>query len=436
MRELFKKDIKLLFANKKTMVTFILMPIILTGILSMALRGSFDTGSFKNRIDVAIVKGYDIEVENARIRETLGQYGIVPEPGDEPVDPEKLFFDTFLGSEGIKKVLEIHVMTEAEAMSALEAKEVGVVLTLPEGFVYNQVVNFVLPVRNDIEIELLQHPEFNFSGNIATSIFEGFFTEINTYFVNKNVFLEVGSNYTELANLFPELERVYAFDSAETSALSVAVEEGRRPIDSATYYAVAMTSMFILYGSALAGRELLSEKKTRTLDRNYVAGIGYTKALVSKGLMAVILCTFQMAVLLSVSKLAFGVDWQRFDQLFVSIVFSSIAIAGLGAFLSAITLINDNYRVANIFENVVVQFMALVGGAYIPMEVLPGIFQHLRIFALNSIVLDVLLDIYQGTTWEALAGNYLKLVGAGGIFLMLAYILVRRKEKAAYVGDA
>lgn len=441
MFKLYQKDIKVIFSDKKAMIIFILMPIILTTILSMALKSSFSQDSTTELVKVGIVKQYETQKEMLKLEETLGQYGLDSSKSDllEGLDVENMFFESFLDSPAIQQIFKVAVMTEAEAATALEDKKIGVAVYLPEGFLYNQYVNFLLPARNDIKVTIKQHPEYNFSGKIATNIFESYFNRLNKMWVNKNVYLELAAGKMPMEQLYGTMHEIYALTEAEEGQVTEVLKQkttSRRFITSASYYAVGMMAMFILYASSHTGREMLKERHLKTLDRNYVAGVGYGKALLSKAMMTVTLCTVQMSALMLYSRFVLGVEWNRFDQLFVSILFSAIAVSGLGVLISAVTLVNDDYKIANVFENIVIHLMALVGGSYIPVEVMPEFVGQLKGFALNGIVLDLFLDIYQGTTWANLYVPYLKLVGIGVIFVIIGWVIIRRKEKSDYVGDA
>jgi ABC-2 type transport system permease protein len=118
----------------------------------------------------------------------------------------------------------------------------------------------------------------------------------------------------------------------------------------------------------------------------------------------------------------------------VAIIFSAIAVSGLGIFISAITLTAENYRVANIFENLLIHIFALIGGSYIPLEVLPSIFMTLKYFALNGIVLDLFINTFQDAGWNKLAVYYGLLCAIAIFFSIVAAIIIKRKEASSYEG--
>lgn len=440
LMKLFKKDIKVLLSDKKSLMIFILMPMILTTILSFALTGSFGDPGKMNAINVGIVKAYDLEADMKKFGEVVTEM-VGDNSGlnmaDAP-DLEKIFFQDFLGNESLEKVISFKVYDESDAIKALNEEAVAVIVTLPEEFIFNQYVNFLLPNRNPINIEIIGHPDYSYSTQIVTSVFESYFDTINKKVVNKNVLLEVGSNYVPMTKLFENIEAVMSDPSEAMVMPQVKLTEvpGKKLVSSFTYYSIAMMAMFILYSASHTGRELLTEKKMLTLDRGVVSGIRYGKVLTSKFMMTLFLCVIQMSILILYATFILKVEWSNPLKVLVGILFSAIAVSGLGIFISAITLTSENYKVANIFENVLVHVFALVGGSYIPIQVLPGIFTTLKYFALNGVVLDLFLNTYQDASWNKLSEYYgiLSMIAFG--FALLAIIIIKRKEVSTYEGTA
>jgi len=444
LTKLYIKDLRVLLADKKGLMIFILMPIVLTAILSFALSGSFGDPGKMDAISVAVVKHYDYDAEVIAFEKIAlqsmgaGQEGIDIGLIKESLDVESMFFDTFLGHEDLLRIMKVSVMTDAEAAKALEAGTVAVVVTLPKGFIVDQYVNFLLPINNPMVINLAQHPDYDYSSQIVKSIFDSYFDTLNKRFVNKNVFLEVGPTYLDRDMIFGNLEAVMSQDIEDAIQTHVVIDTipGKRLINSFTYYSIAMMAMFILYSASYMGRELLSEKKMLTLDRGVVAGIHYGRVLTAKFLMTVTLCYLQMGILILFATFVLGVAWENPIKIMVAIAFSAIAVSGLGIFISAITLTAENYRIANIFENLLIHIFALIGGSYIPLEVLPKLFMTLKYFALNGIVLDLFINTYQDASWQQLGLYYLLLSAIAIVFSTIAAIIIIRKEATSYEGTA
>lgn len=438
--KLYLKDVKVLLSDKKGLMIFILMPMVLTTILSFALSGSFGEAGRMEPVRVAIVKNYDVTAEQAQFMETASQFisdeGAEPMTLDESFDMEKVFFETFLGNDAVKAILDPVVMTAEEATKALENDTLGVVVTLPEGFIYDQYVNFILPNRNPIDVQITQHPDYGYSGQIVESVFGSYFDTLNNRIISKNVYLEVGSTYLTSEKLFASMQDILSETENEPVENAIVLKNipGKKVINSFTYYAISMMGMFILYSAGYMGRELLREKKMLTLDRGVVAGIHYGRVLAGKYLMTTTLCVLQMSALIGYAALILKVDWNEPVKILVGILFSSFAVSGVGVFISAITLTADNYRVANVFENLLIHVFALIGGSYIPLDVLPNLFQTLKYFALNGIVIDLFLDTYQNAAWDAMLPEYGMLLGIAIVFTGLAALIIRRKEVTEFEG--
>lgn len=427
------KDIKMIFSDKKALFGFIAMPMILTTILSVALASSFGEPGRQQALPIAIVSAYDAEAEKQELLEKMPYL----KEGIDALDLETIFFETFLENETLKAVLDVSMMTLSEAETAMNQSEVIAYMVLDEGFLYKQYVNLLTADREELVLKVIRHPDYNYSGQIITSIFQGYFDRLNSKAIEKNTYFEVAALYLDTDRLYENLSLVMADSETIEASTTITIQEvtGRRHISSFTYYTIAMTAMFILYTSSFLGRELLIEKRMRTLDRSTVSGHGYMTVIVAKALMAIMLCAVQMLVLIAYSKVFLSVQWDSPLKLIVSILFSAFAVSGLGVFISAITLTSDNFRVANIFENVVIHIFALFGGSYIPIDNLPGVFALIKNFTLNGIVIDLFIGIYRGLAWSEMSIYLIRLTIVGLVFGIVGMIMIKRKEVMAYVGS-
>lgn len=433
--KLLKKDIAVLMSDRKSLIVFILMPIILTTILSFSLKGSFQESGKFEAVKVGIVKEYDVEKETSQFIVKVSQY-FDPKNIVTEMDIEAILFNDFLNHEAVKSIIKSEIMTEEEAEMAMLKDEIVAVFYLPKGFIYNQLINFTMPYRNEIEIKMLSNPDYGYSAQIAESVMNSYFESLNSSIIQKNAFIEIATPYLDQEEVYKHLQEISGFD-AKSSQLKVQPIEiettnGEKPIDSFTYYSIAMMSMFILYASGYVGRELLREKKMLTLNRSAVAGVTRLKVLASKFLMTLILCAIQMGFLLVFARLVLKVQWDRPLVMVLGIFFSAIAISGVGIFVSAITLTQESYKVANIFENVLIHIFALFGGSYIPLEVLPKAVGRLKIFAPNGVVLDLFLGIYKGMALKALVPQFLMLSIISILFSSIAIWIVKEKEAGDY----
>ena len=114
--KLYLKDVKVLLSDKKGLMIFILMPMVLTTILSFALSGSFGEPGKMDAIEVAIVKAYDVDGETEAFMQTASQMmgEAAAEMGSDlesALNFETLFFQFFLGDERLSTILKTKVLT-------------------------------------------------------------------------------------------------------------------------------------------------------------------------------------------------------------------------------------------------------------------------------------------------------------------------------------
>ena len=434
--KILKKDLMVLLANKKSLILFILMPIVLTTILSMSLKSTFNDNDF-NVIKIAIVKEYDSNSDFKKFIEKINKLADYEfDFENNEINPENIFFNDFLGNEDIKEVINYYDVSEEEAENLIRNDEISAIVYLPENFVYDQLINFIMPNRNEINIKIAVNPEMEYSGEIAKMIIKSYFSRMNDIIIRKNSYLEVGSKYLEVDKLFENMKTIIESLTNQVEEENYDIENlkipGERSIDSSTYYSIGMMGMFILYVAGYVGKELLREKKKLTLDRGTVMGVNYTKVLGSKFISTFILCFIQMSVLLIYSRIILKVQWVYSLEIMLAIVFTALGISGFGIFLSSLTLYFDNYKISNIFENIIIHILALIGGSYVPINQLPDFIAKLKFLAFNGIVLDLFLGIYRGKSINLLNKYFISLVGISMIFSAIAIIIVRKKEALSH----
>ncbi|MFA6983620.1 MAG: hypothetical protein WC276_06685, partial [Sedimentibacter sp.] len=132
------KDLKTVLSDKQAIITTMLMPVILMTILSMALKGSFISSDdvVVEEVKIAVVKQYDEIIDSEIFTKTLEEKLDIALKGDE-VNPEEIFFEDFLGSKEVSKLINYRVEEEERAMELLAQGEISAIIILPEKYIYN-----------------------------------------------------------------------------------------------------------------------------------------------------------------------------------------------------------------------------------------------------------------------------------------------------------
>jgi ABC-2 type transport system permease protein len=438
------KDLKVMFSDKKALAIMILMPMILTTILSLALKGSFSSGSDADfePVNIAVVKLYDEKEESEMFKSSLNNNFLFKEMGEDAikdlveagddVNPEEIFFDDFLKSEDVSEFINFRIEEETKALELLNKEDVAAIILLPDKFVYDMKINLLTPFRNNVEIKVLTHPDMNISGKIVKTIMDAYSNTMSSVIIGKNVILETAiannlgnDGFSNMDDLMDGMTDV--MESIKINIDDV-VLEGREPISSADYYAVAMMTMFILFAAGQGGRMLLEEKDNLTYQRMAVSGVSKFEVLSGKFITVFIIALFQITVMVAFSHFALKVEWGNIGSVALISIAAAFAIAGLGSFVGALTYRAGNYKMANSFENVIIQGMALLGGSFFPLDVMPDFVQKLSFLSLNGVALKAYLKVLTGYHTNDIFNYLFILIVMGALFTVLAVMVLKGKE--------
>lgn len=201
--------------------------------------------------------------------------------------------------------------------------------------------------------------------------------------------------------------------ATETGALAaVGLEETTatrgQEIDNLSYYAVGMSSMFVLFGSMFGAFSLIRERDEWTLAR--VLTTPATRADIVGGKMfgVFIVGLAQFAVLYAFTTVI-GVRWG--DPMAVGIVAVPTVAAATGMSV-LIAAIGKTVRAVSGIAQIIIQFMAAVGGSFIPVAAFPAWLQPLHYVSVNGWAIDGLLEVMRG-------GSALTVLPHAGVLLAM-----------------
>lgn len=438
---IIKKDLKTILSDKKVLATILVMPLVLMVILSSALKGSFISSSTGDmiKVNIAVVRQYDGNKDSLMFEEILSNsfiaHGMGKETAEElrasgdDVDPEEIFFKDFLDSEEISKIIGYRIEEEERALELLSSGEVSAVVLLPDNFIYDMKINLLTPFRNNVDIRVLTHPDRSISGQVVQSIMEAYSNTMSSVVIGKNVLIEAAMAHNLGDDGFKGMKEAMeeisnALDSIRVDVKDIIVE-GRKNISSFDYYSVAMMTMFILFAASHGGRMLLEEKENITYQRMIIAGIPRLCILAGKFFTVFLIALLQISIMIAFSHFVLGVQWGSASAIVFISLSAAFAIAGIGCTLAAATYKAGNYKMANIFETVILQTMALLGGSFFPIDVLPSMLQKLSFLSLNGVALKAYLKIMRGYETPAVISNIAVLSGIGVLFVVLSVLILR-----------
>lgn len=435
MLNLIIKDIKNILYDRKTLAMILLMPIVLMSILGAALQGVFNEEESSmgiNPIDIAIVKEYDVQLEISKFQGFLTS-GFMGEMETEidynDVNPEKIFFEDFLNNKDIKEMIRYQVVDRKQGEILINENKIAAMIVLPKNYIYNTYVNMISPGRNGVSIEVVKNLENQFSADIVEMLITGFSDVMNSMVAKKMVMIDAFIS-EELS--MDHIDKISSsFTNSMDTEVKVDIKEvtGEKGLSSFQYYSVAIMTMFLLYAASIGGKALIDEKKDSTLQRLEVAGKSISMIAISNFFRIMLIAIIQSLVMIIYSRLVISVRWGDLLTVISGLLSSAFAVGGLGALVSVITLVTDRYYVANIFEFGVINLMALIGGSFIPVEILPKALQKISFIAINGNAIHIYLNAMKFRPLEENSQYIIILVCMGIIFLIGAYVVLCTRKR-------
>ncbi|BEP28265.1 ABC transporter permease [Helicovermis profundi] len=436
------KDIKVIFSDKKALLILILMPIILSTILSFALNGVFNSDSKILKFNIAVVKEYNNDNVDEQIKQKIENSLFSSKDEDSfkisdtglDYNPEDIFFKQFLENDEIKKIMTYKVMDMDKANLLLNNNKISAIIVLPKNFIVDNYINMFTTFRNRVDIRFIKNPSRSISSSIALDILNAYSSTVEDIIVTKNVYIEKGIKYN-ISNIFASKMNRTLF-SKDSNNFKVNINRvkinGKEAISSFTYYSIGMIAMFILFSASHGSVMLLKEKKELTYSREILAGVKRSTILFSKFFVIYFLTIIQMFFLFMYSSFILKVNFVSIPIVVLIVILAAFAISGFGILLSSIMFKSENYKLVSVLSGFGFQVMALFGGSYLPIEVLPKSIRFISYLPINGLVMKSLLKISNGYGVNDIQ-NYLYLLVVNGVVFLLLGVLIFNKEAKSNV---
>ncbi|MBI9011168.1 MAG: ABC transporter permease [Clostridiales bacterium] len=416
---LIKKDLKIVLSDKKALVILVAMPIILYTILSFALVGSFETSNDEVwDITIGIVKEYDMENIESEYLTT-----------EDAETLENILFDV-LDSEDLEFV-SYTVMTYEEATQALENNNLSSVVILPENYISDLGLNMSPTFRKPIDIQIIRNTEKQYSSDIVENIIFSVMENLSQMMITNKVTYETLNHYdidknitTQILDMMRNTEREPV--SVKTSVYNI---DQLKMVNSGQYYSTAMMAMFLLFGASYGAKFMLEEKRDFTLQRQQSAGIHPTRIVIGKMALIFIIAVMQIGLMILTSTVGFKVYWGEPIQIILVTLITALAVTGFGSFLAAISLKADNFKALNMMESGIFQILALFGGSYFPLFLMPDWFKWISRLLLNGAALEAYQKVMMDAPLNEMLPSLTSLLLNSIVFLTIGLIMIHRQPK-------
>lgn len=413
------KDLKIVLSDKKAFVLLVAMPIILFSILSFALAGSFDDGDDSIwTIDIAVVKLYDFEKDY----ESVNAYATI----EDAREIENILFDV-LDDEALS-FINYEVMDYDVAVEKIENNELASIIVLPENYVANMMINMSATLRHPIEIEIIKNVEKSYSSSIVENLVSEISTQMSQIMITNKVTHEMLSYHDVPSEIIEAIMVVLQEEGQKDHSIDLTVNDYKidtlKAVNSAQYYSVAMMAMFLLFGASYGAKFMFEEKKKFTLQRQMMAGIMPRRIVFGKMVLIFCIALLQISMMILTSVIGFQVYWGNPLHVLLLTLLVAFAITGFGSILAAVSLKMDSIKALNLFESGIFQIVALFGGSYFPLYLMPGWFKIASKLLINGAALDGYHKLMMGASLNQMLPGLLSLALNGAVFLTIGLILI------------
>ncbi len=414
------KDFLLVVRDKKALVILLAMPLILTGILGFALGGVFSLNEESiERVNIAVVvgrQGGDSAYEMLVDRETRQRI----EKAAGKINLEDVFINDFLESPDIKKYISYKLLKENAALEELAGGKIDGVVVLPGNFSREYVTG-----RN-VSITVITGSGNAVKESILHSAVKGFADSLSIPRIALSVLAEelvrqgMGREVLEVSG-----DNVKSMVQSSQTAVNFSskAEKGKQPVSALQYYSAAMAMMFILFAAGFAANSFVEEREEQTMARLLLSGRNKWLIAAGKGLGFFLVALMQMSVMIVFTSAVLGVSWGSHLPSLAGLTLSVVyAVAGLGIFTGSIV---KTRRGVELFQMLVIQVMALLGGSFMPLYVMPGFLKAASAFTINGQALSGYLRLMEGAGPEGVTPAVAMLLAGGTLLFALGGALLK-----------
>lgn len=354
------KDITIWLRDPAALGVLLAMPAVLILILGSAL-GGMGGGSSDFAITVAVVN-QDVPVSSASGQKTA--------VGEE-------ITTGFTENEALKDLFRVDVRDNAEEVrSDVEHGNLAGALIIPATL--SKDISDGKPVK----LEVLRDPGSELASGILESVVRSLANDLSRI----SVVAQTTGQLAGKAGMRPEIVGALvgqavaaATEASQTAPVTVEKLTAKREAKQITpldYYSVSMTSMFLMFGAMFGSFAFITERREQTMARLLTTPTPRSAFVGGKMLGIFLLGMLQFGVLYAYTNVVMKVNWGG-NVLGTTLVAAAevAATTGLAVLIASIA---KTERGAGGIGPLVIQVMALIGGAFFQITILPGWLQPIR----------------------------------------------------------
>lgn len=364
MINLFKKDLKLFFKDKRSVLLTFLLPIVLISLFAFAFGGIGGNNQL-NPVKL-LISDLDNSIVSRKIIKAL---------------------DSLDGLTLITKDLE-------ESKKLVKKGKYAGVLIFQKGFesklgadnslelIYDKVremeIGMLQPVLIKTIMQVVGKQQISQS---MESFFEKSFPNM-TNNMRKKIKNQVLNNEDSGNSI-----------NMEATIKMTSISSKKKDTNLGLIQAVAGTAiLMLLFSVAGLGTSILEEKENGTIKRLLFSPINGTTILYGKMLFAFFIALLQLTLMFIFAWLVFKLDiFTNIPALILMIIATSFAVSSFGIFLASVS---KTRKQSESLSTLIILVMSAIGGSMIPLFVMPVIMQKIAVFSVNYWGIQGFYDIF------------------------------------------
>ena len=333
----------------------------------------------------------------------------------------EVFVGDVLGS--LERQDVVNIREESSAASARRMArdgDIAAAFLIPSGF------SDAVQSGDHVELSVLTDPSSDIGAQIATSIANGYATELNAVRASVGTALAVKGARPD-PGAIRRLGRQAA--RAETPVAVAEAFVGSREFDTKTFFVAGMAVFFLFFTAQLGAVSLLRERREGTLARLLAAPLSRASILGGKALYTFVLGVGSLTVLVVSSQFLLEANWG--DPIGVAALIIAGVFAAMGLQSLVATLAKNNEQAAG-YGAVVGVTLGLLGGTFFPLSQAPGFILRLSFLTPHAWLMRGFGELSGGVAGVAdVVPSLLALLAMGGVTGAIA--LMRSRSLVAVV---
>ena len=364
---IFKKDIKLFFADKKGAIVTFVLPILLISLFAFAFGGVGGKSTAKP-MQLLIV---DKDLTNSS--------------KDVVFNLEQL------------KGITTKAVEKSVAISLIRKGKYAAALIVEKGFKDSVALGNKLPL--ELKYDAAREIEM---GMLQSVLMQSLMSSVGKKMLKAKVEASFDKNFQGApSSIRKRALSLMNSDRMETNTIGLqmtsVIKEASKKGNLGLIQAVAGTAiMMLLFSIAGIGGGLLDEKEAGTLKRLLYSPIKPTNVLFGKMLAAIFISILQLTIMFLYSWIVFGLPiFKDITSLLLMIITTGFAVSSFGIFLVSIAKSRQQLQG---FSTIIIMLMSAIGGSMIPLFVMPEIMQKIAVISVNYWGIQGFYDVF----WRSL----------------------------------